>query len=173
MAKIGRNNPCPCGSGIKFKKCCLKAQAATQAFSPTRQLKISLVAQIERIQASAVSKEEDVRELGVFILWSNAEGDAWLFETTESDAVQVARGGEILDAPLDENPETIAINWSHTFAFRDRQLYLTGYEDKQETLLENAPVKRINAALRRIRKRFTEEQLRQVHISPAEADQGT
>ena len=21
--KIGRNDPCPCGSGIKFKRCCL------------------------------------------------------------------------------------------------------------------------------------------------------
>lgn len=21
--KIGRNEPCPCGSGIKYKKCCL------------------------------------------------------------------------------------------------------------------------------------------------------
>jgi len=21
--KIGRNDPCPCGSGIKYKKCCL------------------------------------------------------------------------------------------------------------------------------------------------------
>ena len=23
MAKIGRNDPCPCGSGKKYKKCCL------------------------------------------------------------------------------------------------------------------------------------------------------
>ena len=23
-AKVGRNDPCPCGSGRKFKKCCLK-----------------------------------------------------------------------------------------------------------------------------------------------------
>ncbi len=23
MSKIGRNNPCPCGSGKKYKKCCL------------------------------------------------------------------------------------------------------------------------------------------------------
>ena len=23
--KIGRNDPCPCGSGKKYKKCCLKA----------------------------------------------------------------------------------------------------------------------------------------------------
>lgn len=22
--KVGRNEPCPCGSGAKFKKCCLK-----------------------------------------------------------------------------------------------------------------------------------------------------
>ena len=21
--KVGRNDPCPCGSGIKYKKCCL------------------------------------------------------------------------------------------------------------------------------------------------------
>lgn len=23
-SKIGRNEPCPCGSGMKYKKCCLK-----------------------------------------------------------------------------------------------------------------------------------------------------
>jgi uncharacterized protein YecA (UPF0149 family) len=23
-ARVGRNDPCPCGSGKKFKKCCLK-----------------------------------------------------------------------------------------------------------------------------------------------------
>jgi uncharacterized protein YecA (UPF0149 family) len=23
--KIGRNDPCPCGSGKKYKKCCLNA----------------------------------------------------------------------------------------------------------------------------------------------------
>jgi tetratricopeptide (TPR) repeat protein len=26
MAKVGRNAPCPCGSGKKFKKCCLLSQ---------------------------------------------------------------------------------------------------------------------------------------------------
>lgn len=26
MVKIGRNAPCPCGSGKKYKKCCLSAQ---------------------------------------------------------------------------------------------------------------------------------------------------
>ena len=32
MAKAGRNDPCPCGSGKKYKKCCLmKDEAETQA----------------------------------------------------------------------------------------------------------------------------------------------
>ena len=26
-AKIGRNDPCPCGSGLKYKKCCLGTTA--------------------------------------------------------------------------------------------------------------------------------------------------
>lgn len=29
MAKIGRNDPCPCGSGKKHKRCCLLASAAS------------------------------------------------------------------------------------------------------------------------------------------------
>jgi len=35
MAKIGRNTPCPCGSGKKYKKCCLLLQnGAIQPNSP-------------------------------------------------------------------------------------------------------------------------------------------
>jgi hypothetical protein len=30
-AKIGRNNPCPCGSGKKFKQCCLGREASKRA----------------------------------------------------------------------------------------------------------------------------------------------
>ncbi|RLD63238.1 MAG: hypothetical protein DRI84_09935 [Bacteroidetes bacterium] len=25
-SKVGRNDPCPCGSGKKYKKCCMKKQ---------------------------------------------------------------------------------------------------------------------------------------------------
>lgn len=28
FAKVGRNDPCPCGSGKKFKKCCLNVDFA-------------------------------------------------------------------------------------------------------------------------------------------------
>ena len=31
MKKVGRNDPCPCGSGKKYKQCCLKAEEAKTA----------------------------------------------------------------------------------------------------------------------------------------------
>jgi tetratricopeptide (TPR) repeat protein len=40
MAKIGRNEPCPCGSGKKYKKCCEAAQSASAA-PVTPRLKLS------------------------------------------------------------------------------------------------------------------------------------
>lgn len=171
MAKIGRNDACPCGSGLKYKRCCLqKDQTEESATSPMQQLRLSLMAEIEKIQRAAKQGEEVVRELGVFVLWSNTDGDAWLMEISESDTVQVAKAGEPLDFPIDENPETIEIEWSHIFDFRDRKLYLNAYADKKESCLETAPTQRINAALRRIRKKYSEEVLSQVHVTPSEAE---
>jgi uncharacterized protein YecA (UPF0149 family) len=31
IGRVGRNEPCPCGSGKKFKKCCLEKQEAENA----------------------------------------------------------------------------------------------------------------------------------------------
>ena len=37
MAKIGRNDPCPCGSGKKYKKCCMASdEAADRAARPAQ-----------------------------------------------------------------------------------------------------------------------------------------
>lgn len=37
MQDVGRNDPCPCGSGKKFKQCCMKQTSSSSA--PQRQLK--------------------------------------------------------------------------------------------------------------------------------------
>jgi hypothetical protein len=34
LVDVGRNEPCPCGSGRKYKKCCLAARAAATAVDP-------------------------------------------------------------------------------------------------------------------------------------------
>ena len=90
MAKIGRNELCSCGSGLKYKRCCLQQERTNDPVSPMQQLKISLMSDIEKIQRGAQQREEIVRELGVFILWSNREGDAWLLEISDSDAVLIS-----------------------------------------------------------------------------------
>lgn len=170
MGKIGRNHPCPCGSGKKYKHCCLPAQQAGATGSPTNQMKISLMAAIEKVQAQAGEKKAVFNELGVFLFFSDHAGDAWLLEATEADAVQLARGGQRLEVPIDENPETIEINFSHTFAIRDRQLFMTAYADKSETLLGQAPTQQIHAAIRRLYKRYPKEMLARMHVDPEEHD---
>ncbi len=35
LTNIGRNEPCPCGSGRKYKKCCLSAEGAAFAVDPS------------------------------------------------------------------------------------------------------------------------------------------
>jgi len=38
MAKIGRNDPCPCGSGKKYKKCCLLQQDGAKRYPSKRKM---------------------------------------------------------------------------------------------------------------------------------------
>ncbi|MBM9616206.1 SEC-C domain-containing protein [Desulfobulbus rhabdoformis] len=169
MGKIGRNHPCPCGSGKKYKHCCLPAErvgAAPQ--SAASQMKVSLLTTIEKLQGRAALKKASFHELGVFLFYSDAAGDAWMLEATESDAVQIAQAGEALEVPIDENPETIEINFSHTFALKNRELVLTAYSDKSEITLTHAPSQQIHAAIRRLHKRYPQEMLAQMHVTEGE-----
>ena len=58
--KIGRNDPCPCGSGKKYKHCCVDRANHQSEESPTRQV-------MEDIRESLNSREfsslEEAQEL--------------------------------------------------------------------------------------------------------------
>lgn len=165
MGKIGRNEQCLCGSGRKFKHCCLlKQQVGLAPRSPEQAFKVSLIHEIELIQKAAVEGKQKIKELGVFILFSTVEGDAWLLEITDSDGVQLARGGVVLDVPIDQNPETIEINWTHTFAIPNREFEITAYADRSVQILAGYPTREIHASMKRTKKKFTAEQLGMVHV---------
>ncbi len=171
MAKIGRNDKCPCRSGKKFKKCCGLLESAPRldtSQSPEQKLKVTLMDGVREIQADAAIKKAVCRELGVFFFYSTSEGDGWMLEMTQSDCVRVAEKGKILKAPIDENSETIEINWSHMYALREKKLVITAYADKGEQILEDAPTREINAAMRRIAKKYSSEQLEKVHVTETE-----
>jgi hypothetical protein len=165
MAKIGRNDTCPCGSGLKYKRCCLgKQQSVSSNLTEAQKIQISLQNEINAIQKLASKSKFKVRELGVFVLFSTDKGDAWLLEVTESDALQLAAEREIMTVDLEENPETIEIHWTHTFEIKNKQFIITDYKDKKVEAINNYPTHPISAAIKRIKKKFSPEQLEQVHI---------
>jgi len=165
MVKIGRNEKCPCRSGKKYKHCCARlAQAPKPQASPEEKMKLTLMNSVRDIQDQAIQRKKTNSELGVFFFYSTREGDAWVLEMTGCDCVQVARDGEALEPPIDEDPETIEVNWTHMFDFRNKQLELTAYSDKSVQLISDAPSQEISAAIRRIRKKFSKEQLSKVHL---------
>ena len=62
--KIGRNDPCPCGSGLKYKKCCLLKKGSEQ-----RDLK-DLYLQKYRIRLKKKEDIEGIRKAGQLVLES-------------------------------------------------------------------------------------------------------
>lgn len=47
LKKPNRNDPCPCGSGKKYKQCCLKSQTQTVRHTPDGKFKFSITASPE------------------------------------------------------------------------------------------------------------------------------
>ena len=167
MVKVGRNDPCSCGSGKKFKKCCYGTMAQSRP-AATQQGQLSLTGEVKKIQQAAVTGKSEVRAIGVFVLFSSNAGDAWLLELTDMDALLVAKGGKTLDVDIVESPETLEVNWSHRFAVKDKQLHVTAYADKKEEVLVGCPAHSIRAAIKKIHKKFPQELLASIHLdSPA------
>lgn len=172
MGKIGRNQACTCGSGKKYKHCCLPAAKTANPPPQQADARAPLRAMIERVQRNAAANRTQFYELGVFLFFTTSAGDAWMLELTESDALQIASKGEALPTSVQEDKESITINFSHTFAIRDRELYLSAYgEDSLEFVLNEAPVMRISAALRRLRKNYSSEVLDNLHLDADEQEQ--
>ncbi|MBW2465916.1 MAG: SEC-C domain-containing protein [Deltaproteobacteria bacterium] len=174
MAKIGRNEACPCGSGKKFKRCCLgKQREQTPDLTEVQRTQVSLQNAINKTQKAASKGKQLVHELGVFVFFSTSFGDAWLLEVTEMDALQLAAGREILTVDLEENPETIEINWTHTFEIKNKQFVTTSYKDKQVAKIDNYPTHAIVSAIKRIKKKYSPELLESVHMTQEQTNAET
>lgn len=51
--KTGRNDPCPCGSGKKYKQCCLKKKTAEDAIKVETMLRL-LYCFVEGVEGSSI-----------------------------------------------------------------------------------------------------------------------
>ena len=87
---IGRNDPCPCGSGRKFKKCCLnKGGAVSQSYLLAE--RSSALARLMRFAARPKYKELHRAALGLFWGdWFSEKADRRLEEVMTSEPVEIA-----------------------------------------------------------------------------------
>jgi tetratricopeptide (TPR) repeat protein len=93
MEKIGRNDPCPCGSGLKYKRCCADKD---------EQLK-----RAERVSGNARLQEEDAKmdkalqgQLGEYRRYMQASGSvAALTQAGRLDEAEVAAHKLLEDFP--------------------------------------------------------------------------
>ncbi len=111
MAKIGRNEPCPCGSGKKYKRCCLTKGVPALGFTPEERQKA--LGMLERFVEKELGREDDaaydlfhdqwdvrVDELNpTWIELSEAVYDMWFYldYRLSGDAL-------VVDLFLDRNP---------------------------------------------------------------------
>lgn len=163
MARIGRNDPCPCGSGLKYKKCCLGKAGSQILAAAEKNKEASLREKIVNLQEKAVAGQASFYTLGAFILFTTATGDGWVLEITEMDAVQVASNGEKLDVIIEESPETIEINWTYHFVLKDKKFVARSYANNEITSWESYPTHSIASAIKKIRKTFSPEQLKSIY----------
>ena len=129
MEKIGRNEPCPCGSGLKYKKCCLSLQENELDSSSKTEADGVISSEVAKLKSRAGRKKKSFKLLGAFVFFSTVDGDAWLLEVTEGDALSVALNGESCNTILKESEETLEVNWTHGFEIKGQDFVTTSYLD--------------------------------------------
>jgi hypothetical protein len=166
--KIKRNDPCPCGSGKKYKKCCSNAPVSEPASFPQdsakNQEKVTLGKAIEEFQKLAAEKKQVVQQIGVFLFFADEKGDAWVLELTDADCIQIASAGSPLEVSLQEDDETIVIDWTHKYSFKNKSLQVKSYKGKKTLVLRDAPSQKLFAIRRKFLKKISPELLDQVHL---------
>jgi tetratricopeptide (TPR) repeat protein len=101
MAKIGRNDPCPCGSGKKYKECCQTAELAQSA----ERARAARLAQAERVLATPPRGARPIPEATAYV-----EDDLDELSNGVVDLIDVRRFDDALGACqrlLTEYPEVV------------------------------------------------------------------
>jgi hypothetical protein len=132
-AKIGRNDPCPCGSGEKYKHCCLGAQAGLAVgespFERYNRLVTTVKMKLEQAYTGEIRKvRREARQTFLRLCPQKSLGQDreplfsdWLwFDMQDSEGLTIGReymeeNGSALDASLGECLE--ALNASHLGIF--------------------------------------------------------
>ena len=166
MDKIRRNSPCPCGSGLKYKKCCLYKDSEASRAAAEKEQRIYVTKEIEKIQAQAAARKPTFRLVGAFIFFAAPNGDAWILELIEKDALIVAKNGVPLNVVINESAETIEINWSHRFVIEGTKFVATTYLDNSIETYHDYPAMAIRETLNKFQRNFSGQLIDGIGVEP-------
>lgn len=139
MSKIGRNDPCPCGSGKKYKKCCGGNQGKTAASakastSPPAYLNPSLIAQ----QWMASQQQEQLNQTKIKLILDHYKCDTETAQRAVRDLGQLNDEGVVLfyrrkqwigEAVLMEEEGQLVVTTAKTADADSLKKTLTGISD--------------------------------------------
>lgn len=163
--KTGRNDPCPCGSGLKYKKCCLQKKEKKPAARGQEQARrVFVKKEIEKLCRQAADMRNGFRLIGALAFFSTPAGDAWLAELADMDAVQVARNGRALDVTVNETEDLLEIGWTHRFEVKGNLFVTTSYKDGSVTSHMGCPAKELTDAVDGLRRQYSKQELADIYL---------
>lgn len=102
MSKIGRNDPCPCGSGKKYKKCCMEKDKAQRRYNDAKQNLLSKLVDFFHEDRFIEQADELTADYIAIIGVDAAE------ELVEDEYIQFLNIA-LFDAPLESNKRLVEI----------------------------------------------------------------
>ena len=111
---------------------------------------VSITGEAEYIVARAMAEDARIVSLPLLVFFSTVTGDAWMLDTDDSVAVQLAAAKTPLPFTIIETPERFAIEWPGSFRIDRDAIIFTDKAGRVRTIT-GYPSQQIVAALSRAR----------------------
>lgn len=110
-SQIGRNDPCPCGSGKKYKKCCM----AKDEWEIQTEDEINIQQEVEYIINRALNSDSCLVKLDSLLFFSTETGDAWLLDTDDNLALCLMKDFDVQQYIINETSKNYSIEWEASY----------------------------------------------------------
>jgi len=111
---------------------------------------VSIAREADYIIARALAEDARVVSLGPLVFFSTETGDAWVLDSEDNLALQLAAAGTRLPFAITETRERFAIEWAGTFRIEGDLMIFAEKAGRLRTIM-GYPTREIAAALARVR----------------------
>ncbi|MFQ5751423.1 MAG: YecA family protein [bacterium] len=113
-SRIGRNDPCSCGSGQKYKKCCM----AEDKMEIRTKDEINIQKEAEYIINRALHGDARIVKLDSLLFFSTETGDTWLLDTDDNLALYIMKDFDVQQYIINETSKNYSIEWKARYQIK-------------------------------------------------------